>query len=84
MTPPHVWSPLRAGRLANQLAGDIPCFKLYESARVLAFLDIQPLSRGHAVRFALPLNEGRFPEADREVAAGVVVDHSKNTRREIS
>ena len=73
-----------SGRLAHQLAGDIPCFKLYESARVLAFLDIQPLSRGHAVRFALPPNEGRFPEADREVAAGVVVDHSKNTWREIS
>ena len=24
--------------------------QLYESAKVLAFLDIQPLSRGHAVR----------------------------------
>ncbi|KAK2739713.1 Adenosine 5'-monophosphoramidase [Onygenales sp. PD_40] len=29
--------------------GEIPCFKLYESERVLAFLDIQPLSRGHAL-----------------------------------
>jgi len=29
--------------------GDIPCFKLFESDRVLAFLDIQPLSRGHAL-----------------------------------
>jgi diadenosine tetraphosphate (Ap4A) HIT family hydrolase len=29
--------------------GDIPSFKLFESDRVLAFLDIQPLSQGHAV-----------------------------------
>ena len=31
------------------LIGDIPSFKLFESDKVLAFLDIQPLSRGHAV-----------------------------------
>ena len=30
--------------------GDIPSFKLFENDKVLAFLDIQPLSRGHAVR----------------------------------
>ncbi|KAF8475935.1 HIT-like domain-containing protein [Kalaharituber pfeilii] len=29
--------------------GDIPAFKLFESEKVLAFLDIQPLSRGHAL-----------------------------------
>ena len=31
------------------MTGDIPSFKLFESEKVLAFLDIQPLSRGHAV-----------------------------------
>ncbi|KAL4892658.1 HIT-like domain-containing protein [Aspergillus ambiguus] len=31
------------------IKGDIPCFKLFESDKVLAFLDIQPLSRGHAL-----------------------------------
>ncbi|KAG2418066.1 hypothetical protein HFD88_001166 [Aspergillus terreus] len=31
------------------IKGEIPCFKLFESDKVLAFLDIQPLSRGHAV-----------------------------------
>ncbi|KAI9787721.1 MAG: Adenosine 5'-monophosphoramidase [Geoglossum umbratile] len=31
------------------IKGDIPAFKLFESERVLAFLDIQPLSRGHAM-----------------------------------
>jgi len=33
----------------DKLPGDIPSFKLFESDKVLAFLDIQPLSRGHAV-----------------------------------
>ena len=30
-------------------AGEIPCHKLYEDDRVLAFLDIGPLSAGHAL-----------------------------------
>ncbi|KAI4245735.1 MAG: hypothetical protein L6R40_002263 [Gallowayella cf. fulva] len=29
--------------------GEIPSFKLFESERLLAFLDIQPLSLGHAL-----------------------------------
>lgn len=31
------------------IAGDIPCHKVYEDDRVLAFLDINPLSRGHTL-----------------------------------
>ncbi|GKZ21045.1 adenosine 5'-monophosphoramidase [Aspergillus brasiliensis] len=31
------------------IKGDIPSFKLFESDKVFAFLDIQPLSRGHAL-----------------------------------
>jgi len=31
------------------LAGTIPCHKVYEDDRVLAFLDINPLSRGHTL-----------------------------------
>jgi histidine triad (HIT) family protein len=31
------------------LRGEIPCHKLYEDAHVLAFLDVGPLSRGHAL-----------------------------------
>ncbi|KAK5662603.1 hypothetical protein OQA88_8517 [Cercophora sp. LCS_1] len=31
------------------MAREIPCFKLFESDKTLAFLDIQPLSRGHAL-----------------------------------
>ncbi|KAK6582596.1 hypothetical protein PZA11_005004 [Diplocarpon coronariae] len=29
--------------------GDVPSFKLFESDKVLAFLDINPLSRGHTL-----------------------------------
>ncbi|KAL9112268.1 MAG: hypothetical protein Q9227_003386 [Pyrenula ochraceoflavens] len=31
------------------IKGDIPSLKLFESDRVLAFLDIQPLSKGHTL-----------------------------------
>lgn len=31
------------------LRGEIPCHKLYEDDRVLAFLDVAPLSAGHAL-----------------------------------
>lgn len=29
------------------LRGEIPCHRVYEDERVLAFLDVNPLSRGH-------------------------------------
>ena len=31
------------------VAGEIPCFKLYESADTLAFMDINPANEGHAL-----------------------------------
>jgi histidine triad (HIT) family protein len=31
------------------IAGEIPAFKLYEDDHVLAFLDINPLARGHSL-----------------------------------
>lgn len=31
------------------IAGEIPCHKLYEDERVLAFLDVGPLSEGHTL-----------------------------------
>ncbi|KAL2117552.1 hypothetical protein VTJ04DRAFT_7212 [Mycothermus thermophilus] len=31
------------------IKGEIPCFKLFESDKTLAFLDINPLSRGHCL-----------------------------------
>ena len=34
---------------ARIVAGEIPCQKVYEDERVLAFLDIAPLSKGHTL-----------------------------------
>jgi histidine triad (HIT) family protein len=31
------------------IRGEIPCHKIYEDSHVLAFLDINPLSRGHTL-----------------------------------
>lgn len=31
------------------LAGEIPCHKVYEDDRVLAFLDVMPLAEGHTL-----------------------------------
>lgn len=31
------------------IAGDIPCHRVYEDEHVLAFLDINPLSKGHTL-----------------------------------
>src|SRR5436305_12853159 len=31
------------------LRGEIPCHKVYEDAHVLAFLDVNPLARGHTL-----------------------------------
>lgn len=31
------------------IAGEIPCFKLYESDDILAFMDINPANEGHAL-----------------------------------
>jgi histidine triad (HIT) family protein len=34
---------------AKIIAGEIPCHRVYEDEKVLAFLDIGPLSKGHTV-----------------------------------
>lgn len=39
------------------IAGQIPCARIYEDGRVLAFLDINPISRGHA----LVVPKGHYP-----------------------
>ncbi|KAK5188970.1 Adenosine 5'-monophosphoramidase [Exophiala xenobiotica] len=38
------------------IKGDIPSFKLFESDKIFAFLDIQPLSKGHAL--VIPKHHG--------------------------
>jgi len=34
---------------AKILRGEIPCHRIYEDSAVLAFLDVNPLSRGHTL-----------------------------------
>jgi len=52
------------------LAGEIPCHRLYEDEHVLAFLDIGPLSRGHAL--VIPKERKAFlDELSDESAAAI-------------
>jgi len=52
------------------LRGEIPCHKLYEDELVLAFLDIGPLSEGHAL--VIPKAEvATLGELDDESAAAI-------------
>lgn len=37
------------------IAGEIPCYKVYEDDKVIAFLDIHPETRGHTL--VVPKNE---------------------------
>ena len=43
---------IRLADLVPSMPGEIPCFKILETDKTLAFLDINPLSKGHAVHFS--------------------------------
>ncbi|KAL9620920.1 MAG: hypothetical protein Q9160_004573 [Pyrenula sp. 1 TL-2023] len=49
-------SPISKLTVSPPTSGDIPSFKLFESDKVLAFLDIQPLSKGHTL--VIPKHHG--------------------------
>lgn len=63
------------------VAGEIPCFKLYEDEATLAFMDINPANPGHALAIAKehwetvyeapPQLVGRVAEAAQRVARAV-------------
>jgi histidine triad (HIT) family protein len=46
---PRPFYPAPMTIFAKIIAGQIPCHRVYEDAHVLAFLDINPLSRGHTL-----------------------------------
>ncbi|KAK6543201.1 Adenosine 5'-monophosphoramidase [Orbilia ellipsospora] len=50
------------------IKGEIPSFKLFESSKVYAFLDIQPLSKGHALVIPKTHGEKLFDIPDGELA----------------
>jgi histidine triad (HIT) family protein len=52
------------------LSGEIPCHRVFEDARVLAFLDINPLAPGHTL--VIPKQRKAFlHELDDEFAAAI-------------
>ena len=52
------------------LAGEIPCYRLYEDQHVLAFLDVGPLSRGHTL--VIPKErKAQLHELSDEAAAAI-------------
>ena len=50
--------------------GEIPCHRLYEDEHVLAFLDVGPLSEGHAL--VIPKEEAATIDALSDEAAGAI------------
>ncbi|KAK6360751.1 Adenosine 5'-monophosphoramidase [Orbilia blumenaviensis] len=50
------------------IKGEIPSFKLYDSPKVYAFLDIQPLSKGHALVIPKTHGEKLIDVPDDELA----------------
>lgn len=68
------------------IKGDIPCDKVYEDEKVLAFLDIHPVSKGHALVVPKKHVED-FLSADdqllseiiikvREIASKIIINNS--------
>ena len=52
------------------LRGEIPCHRVYEDDRVLAFLDINPIARGHTV--VIPREPAERLEALSEESAAAI------------
>jgi histidine triad (HIT) family protein len=54
------------------IAGEIPCYKIAEDDRYFAFLDINPLSKGHTL--VIPkLEEESIFNLDDELLSGIIL-----------
>lgn len=61
------------------VAGEIPCFKIYEDEHTLAFMDINPANRGHAL--AIPKkHEPNLLESTDETLAVTIATARKVAR----
>ncbi len=58
------------------VAGQIPCFKLFEDAETIAFMDINPVNPGHALAVA----KGHWPTVD-VIPADVLAAVSRTAQR---
>ena len=63
--------------------GEIPCYKIYEDDRTIAFLDIHPETRGHTL--VIPKNEVDkiydLPDEDYEALMDTAKKLSKNMEK---
>jgi histidine triad (HIT) family protein len=58
------------------IAGEIPCYKIAEDDRYFAFLDINPLSKGHTL--VIPkLEEDYIFKLDDELLSGIILFSKK-------
>jgi len=57
------------------IAGEIPCFKLFENDETLAFMDINPANEGHAL--VIPKEHSRDVHAVSEAAITATVTTAK-------
>ena len=55
------------------VAGELPCFKLYEDEHALAFMDINPAHDGHALAVSKEHAPTVFDISDQALAATVIV-----------
>jgi histidine triad (HIT) family protein len=54
------------------VAGEIPCFKLYEDDRVISFMDINPFNEGHCLVLTKAHAENLYDADDADLAACLV------------
>ena len=54
------------------VAGEIPCYKIAEDNQFLAFLDINPLSKGHTLVIPKKETDYLFDIEDEELAKMIV------------
>ena len=53
--------------------GEIPCFKLHEDARTLAFMDINPFNDGHCLVITKAHAENLYAADEADLAAAIAV-----------
>lgn len=51
------------------IKGDVPCFKMYEDDRVLAFADINPITDGHTLIIPKTHTENLWEISDEDISA---------------
>jgi len=51
------------------IKGDIPCFKVYEDDRVLAFADVNPITDGHALIIPKVHAENLWEISEKDITA---------------